>query len=98
MVRIFGVPVNKEKTSKDIDDIVKKMITEHAVSEYSLNRTHRIGNTKKSVIDTENIETQRIMARYTIFGERTRFYRPRKTIKEASSYGMLLDLAYGELD
>ena len=73
-VRIFGVPVNKRETKDEIENLVKEMITDHGISEYSLDRAHRIGKIKKLVTDSETIEVQPIIARFTTFRDWTTLY------------------------
>ena len=49
------------------------------------------------VTDSETIEVQPIIARFTTFRDRTALYRARKAIKESSGYGISLDLTYDRL-
>lgn len=98
-IRIFGVPVKNQETSKDVEKLVKKLITETGISDFSLDRAHRIGKKKKVVnINSEEIEVQPIIARLTTFRDRTIFYRARKNVKETYGYGVSLDLTKDRLD
>ena len=96
-LRIFGVPVKKKETNTDIENMVKETITDHGISEYSLHRAHRIGKIKKLAIESETVEVQPIIARFTTFRDRTAQYRVRQTTKESSGYGISLDLSYDRL-
>ena len=97
-VRIFGVPVKHQERSKDVEELVKKLITDSGISEFSLDRAHRIGKKKKAKNnDSEEIEVQPIIARLTTFRDRTVFYQARKNVKEAYGYGVSLDLTKDRL-
>ena len=92
-VRIYGVPLKNDESVKDVETIVKTLVTDNGISGCSLDRAHRIGRVQEvESEDSETVKMQPIIARFGTFRDRTIFYRARKAIKETSGYGVSLDL------
>ena len=92
-VRIFGIPTVKKETSRDVENIVKKILVDYNtdILATSIDRAHRVGKPKRN---DKGVEIQGIIVRFTSFRDRTKFYQQRKIMKEkgAKFSSVALDL------
>lgn len=95
-LRIFGVKVEKNESSKDVETKVKRMISDANIEipDEALDRAHRIERTKE---DQDGNVTQPIIVRFSSFRDRTIVYKARKDIKNKFHCGVSLDLTKSRL-
>ena len=95
-LRIFGINVEENETSRDVATKVKEMISDANIEipDDALDRAHRIGRTKE---DEDGNVTQPIIVRFSTFRDRTIVYKARKDIKSKFNCGVSLDLTKSRL-
>ena len=99
-LRLYGVPPEKNETSKMVEAKVKDVLGDLAANSpeigvLTFDRAHRVGKPKE---DSRGIKQQAIIVRFQTFRDRTLVYRARKSIKERRQIGISLDLTKRRLD